>query len=246
MHNPQQQACHPASFTAGVIIALSAIASIAAVALDSMASGHDPLSILQAMVKIRDSHQLVHVVAMACIGGLMYGFSVLSARLGLRRPPVLAALIAYGIGSMLMFISTIIDGFISTDLAALFVNKSPEAVQAGYWMFQVLEGVALTDIARVAWVCQSVAAVAWSIALLREHGLARGLGSIGLVCGVLPAVVVIAAGNQITAPVVVGILLVQAMWNFIAAIYLLRPAGASEAGPAAADRFGAAAAAGHG
>jgi hypothetical protein len=245
MQNPQQQASHPSSFSAGLVIALSAIASIAAVALDSMSTGHDPLSILQGMVKIRESHQLVHVVAMACIGGFMYGYSVLSQRLGLRRAPVLAALVAYGIGSVLMFISTIIDGFISTDMAALFVNKSPEAVQAGYWMLQVLAGVALTDIARVAWVCQSVAAVGWAIALLREQGLARRLGSVGLVCGALPAVAVVAAGSRITATVVVGILLVQALWNFIAAIYLMRPAGASEAGHAAADRF-VAAAAGHG
>jgi hypothetical protein len=28
------------------------------------------------MVKIRESHQLVHIGAMACIGGLMVGFTV--------------------------------------------------------------------------------------------------------------------------------------------------------------------------
>jgi hypothetical protein len=226
MRTAHQQVPETASFSAGVVIALSAIASIAAVALDSMAPGTDALSILQGMVRIRASHQLVHIVAMACIGGFMYGYSVLSQRLGLRRPPVLAGLIAFGIGSVLMFIATLIDGFISTDLAALFVTKSPEAVRVGFWMVQAIEGVALTDIARVAWVCQSVAAVAWSIALLGEPGLPRKLGVAGLVIGALPVVAVVAAGSGMTATVVVGILLVQALWNFTAAIYLLRPAGA--------------------
>lgn len=207
---------------AGFAIALSALASIVAVALDSSAQGSDPLSILQSMVRIRESHQLVHIAAMFCIGGLMFGFTVLSQRLGLRRAPVLAGLIAYGFGSMLMLVATTIDGFISTDTAALFATKSPEAVRVGYWMIQAIAGVALTDIARVAWVCQSVAAVAWSLALLRDNGLARKVGMVGLVTGALPAVAVFVAGSGMTATVVVGILLVQAIWNLTAATYLLR------------------------
>lgn len=209
---------------AGLVILLSAIASIVAVALDVGAPGSDPLSILQGMVKIRETHQLVHVVAMACIGGLMFGFTVLAQRLGLRRAPVLAGLIAYSAGSMLMLVATTIDGFISTDTAALFATKTPEAVRVGYWMIQTMAGVALTDIARVAWICQSVAAVAWAYALLREGGLARMLGMIGIVSGALPAIAVAAAGQQMTATVVVGILLVQAIWNLTAATYLMRGA----------------------
>lgn len=207
--------------TAGFVIILSALASIAAVALDSSAHGNDPLSILQSMVKIRESHQLVHVVAMACIGGLMFGFTVLSQRLGLRRAPVLAGLIAYGAGSMLMLIATLIDGFISTDMAALFATKSPEAVRAGYWMIQAVAGVGLTDIASLAWVFQAVAAVAWSLALLRDAGLARWVGMVGLVTGALPGVAVVVAGSHMTPTVVVGILLVQAIWNLTAGTYLL-------------------------
>jgi hypothetical protein len=207
--------------SAGLIIALSALASIAAVALDSGAQGSDPLSFLQSMVRIRDAHQLVHVVAMACIGGQVFGLTVLSQRLGLRRAPVLAGLIAYGAGSMLMLVATIMDGFISTDLAAMFVTRAPETVKTGFWMIQAIAGVALTDIARVAWVCQSLAAVAWSLALLRDAGLARKVGMVGLVAGVLPGVAVIAVGSRMTATVVVGVLVLQAVWNLAAATYLL-------------------------
>jgi hypothetical protein len=123
-----------------------------------------------------------------------------------------------------MLTATVIDGFISTDTAALFANKSPEAVRVGYWLVQTVAGVALTDIARVAWVCQSIAALAWAWALLGEGGLARKLGMTGLVSGALPAVAVFAAGAHMTESVVVGILLAQAAWNLSAAVYLLRAA----------------------
>jgi hypothetical protein len=208
------------STAAGLVILFSAVASIAAVALDRMASGRDPLSILQSMVQIGPWHAGVHVVVQACIGGFMFGYSVLARRLGMSRAPVLAGLIAYGSGSMLMLVATTIDGFIGPDMAALFATKSAQGVQVGYWLVQAIAGVALTDIARVAWVFQSIAALAWAWALLGEGGLARKLGMVGLVSGALPAAAVFAAGAHMTESIVVGILLAQAVWNLTAATYL--------------------------
>jgi hypothetical protein len=217
-----------ASPGAGIVIALSAVASIAAVALDSGPSGHDVQSILQGMVQIQHSHLMVHIVAMMCIGGLMFGHTVLARRLDLRRSPVLAGLIAYGFGSMLMLVATVIDGLISTDTAAFFVTRSPEAMRTGYWIIQAMSSVALVDIARVAWVFQSVAAVALGAAMLSGPVRSRWLGIAGTASGALPAIAVFAYGSAMTEMVVVGILLVQAVWNFIAAAYLIRrPAGAA-------------------
>lgn len=48
-------------------------------------------------------------------------------------------------------------------------------------MIHGVESIALTDIARVAWVLQAVAAIAWSVALLRRTGMRRVLGYVGLV-----------------------------------------------------------------
>lgn len=217
-----------ASTAAGLVILLSAIASIVAVALDRTPGGSDPRSILQGMVSIGPWHAGVHVVAMICIGGFMFGYSVLSRRMGLSRAPVLIGLIAYGFGSILMLAATTLDGFISADTAALFVNKSPDAVRIGYCLLLFIEDVALTDIARVAWVCQSIAALAWAWALLGEGGLARKLGMAGLVSGGLPAAAVFAAGAHMTEGVVVGILLAQAAWNLTAAAYLFGGAKAPQ------------------
>jgi hypothetical protein len=209
---------------AGFVIVASAVASITAVALDGMASGSDALSVMQSMVKLQASHQFVHIVAMACLAGLTFGYSVLSQRLGLRRAPVLAGLVTYGFGSMLMMIAAVIDGFISTDIAAMFVGKSPEAVKAGYWMIQAASNGALIDLARVSWVFQSIAALCWSVALLGEKAYARKIGMLGLVVGTLPAVAVFQAGSAMTDTVVITILLLQAVWNLAAASVLIKGA----------------------
>lgn len=207
---------------AGIAIIASALASIAAVALDSSAGGKNALTIMQSMIALQQSHQLVHAVAMACLGGLMFGFTVLAQELGLRRAPVLLGLIAYAMGTMLMLIATVLDGFIGTDLAQMFVGKSPDAVKVAYWMIQAASNVVLIDIARVAWVCQSVAAVCWAGALIGERGHRRIVGMLGLVVGPLPTLALVLAGANMTDMVVVGILLMQAIWQVAAATVLLR------------------------
>jgi hypothetical protein len=207
---------------AGLIILASAIVSTATVAMDKGASGKNTQEILQGLVQIQAWHQNVHVVAMACICGLLYGYTVLSQRLDLRRTPVLIGLLTYALGSVLMFAATILDGFISTGIAADFVNGTPEAMQAARWMIHVVESIALTDTARVAWVLQSVAAIAWSVALLRDAGMRRAIGCVGLIAGGLPAVMMIVAGAEMDLGVVVGTLLLQAVWNLAAGVLMLR------------------------
>nr|WP_199044730.1 hypothetical protein [Dyella sp. ASV24] len=207
---------------AGLAILASAIVSTATVALDRGASGNTTQEILQSLVQIQSWHQNVHVVAMACLCGLMYGYAVLSQRLDVRRPAVLIGLTTYALGSMLMLLGTILDGFISTGIAADFVNGTPEAQQAARWMIHVVESIALTDIARVAWVLQSVAAIAWSFALLRDAGIRRVVGCIGLIAGGLPAMLVIAAGSKMDLSVVIGTLLLQAIWNVAVGVLMLR------------------------
>lgn len=221
----QREAATPArddARLAGLVILASAIVSTATVALDRGASGKTTQEILQSLVQIQAWHQNVHVVAMGCLCGLMYGFTVLCQRLDLRRAPVLFGLITYALGTVLMLGATLLDGFISTGIAADFVNGTPEAAQAARWMIHVVESIALTDTARVAWVLQSVAALAWSVALLRDAGARRVVGYIGLVAGGLPAAMVIIAGAQMDLSVVIGTLLLQAMWNIAAGVLMLR------------------------
>lgn len=236
--NPAVADDTPRVRTAGIVLLVCAILPTVAVSLDPMASGHGPLAVMQSMVANRQVHQYVHVVAMSCVAGLLYAYTVLSQQLGLRRTPVLIGLICYGLGAMLMLIATVIDGFISTDMAAMFVGKSTEGIQIGYWLVQVVENIVLTDIARISWVLESVAVVGWSVALLADGGFRRKIGALGMVAGLLPAAAVIVAGAQMDTTVVVGVLLLQAIWNIAAAVLMLRSKAGQNA--AAAPRVASA------
>lgn len=209
-------------FTAGIVVIIaSAIISIVAVSMDSGASGTDPASILQSLISIREPHQIVHVIAMACVAGLTYGFVRFSELLGLKRTSVMLGLVAYLFGSILMLIATVIDGFVSTDAAVLFAGQSPEVMATGLWIIRTFTHVVLTDAAKIAWVFQSAAVIFWAAALMQERGLRKAVGFIGLVSGAAPAIAVLMVPS-LGAGVVVGILLLQAVWNLTAGVVLLR------------------------
>src|SRR3954471_6587364 len=72
--NVQNENSKVNSKAAGILIAASAIISIVAVALDATTSGKDVVTIMNSMISIQQSHQNVHMIAMACLGGLMFGF----------------------------------------------------------------------------------------------------------------------------------------------------------------------------
>jgi len=57
--------------------------------------------------------------------------------------------------------------------------------------------------------------------LLRERGMPRVIGAIGLLAGALPAAIVFVVGSHMTDAIVVGILLAQAIWNLAAATLLI-------------------------
>jgi len=118
-------------------------------------------------------------------------------------------------------LGTIIDGFVATDTALMFVDQAPDLLKTGFWMIQTMAGVVLIDLAKVAWVLQSIAVLFWAVALLQERGLKRAIGVFGLVVGALPAITVFVVGSAMTDMVVVGILMMQAVWNIAAATLLL-------------------------
>ncbi len=214
----------PDTRAAGIAIAAAAILSIIFVAFDQNAAGDNPQAVLESITKIRLVHQVVHAGAIASLLAFAFGFASFAWRLGLRRPLVLAGLVAFEIGCVAMVGATLMDGFLTPDIAAIFAKASPESVKTGYNIV-VFIGIALTDLARLAWVFQAAGTLAWSLALFRDRGFSRKIGSAGLISGVVVAVAALTSGPFISLPAILGILLAQLVWNLAAARYLLRPAG---------------------
>ncbi|MES2130434.1 MAG: hypothetical protein V4463_24445 [Pseudomonadota bacterium] len=221
---------HTSTRSAGIAIACATILSIIFVALDSGASGKNPQEIMQSMIAMRSMKSLVHGVAIASVLSYAFGYATLAQKLDLRRPLVLGGLTTYLIGCMAMIGATILDGFISTDVAQSFVGASPEGVKTGYNLI-VFAGIALTDLAKLGWVLQAVAACAWAVCLMAERGFARAVGFIGMASGVLVLAAVFSSGVNMSMAAILSILVAQALWNLAAATLLFRSKPLQAAAP---------------
>ena len=206
--------------TAGILMLAAAILSIVFVALDPEVTATTSRTILEAMVANGPRHRLVHAVELACVLGLAYGFTSLAAKAGTQRPAVRGALIAYLFGCLAMVGAAVTDGFITGDVASYFLSAG-HSVDTGREMIHLCYTV-VQDFATASWFFQSVGVLAMAFALVRERGLQRVVGVLGLATGAIPPIAILATWPTMDTVVVIGVLSAQLVWNVAAAVLLLR------------------------
>ena len=210
---------------AGWLMLAAAIASIAFVALDPVVDADTSRAILQGIVANGPMHRVVHAVELACVLGLAFGFTSLAVRIGPRRPAVLGACIAYVAGCLAMVGAAITDGFITGDVARYYLQAG-HSVDTGREMIHLCY-VAIQDLAAASWFFQCAGVLAMGLALLRERGLPRVVGTLGLATGAVSPIVILANWPTMDTAVVVGILCAQLVWNAAVATLLLRRAASA-------------------
>ena len=210
--------------SAGVAIATATIVSTIFVALDRSGGGSNPLEILQGIARLQGLKELVHGVAIASVCGYAFGYSVLARRLGLHRPLVLAGLIAYLFGCAAMIGATILDGFVTPHIAVDAITAAPERVAFAYNLVHYL-GVVLNDLAKLGWLLQAVAALAWSVTLFGESQINRVIGVVGVLSSGLVTLVVVGSDTNMSMVSLLSVLLAQMIWNIAAAVLLIRAPG---------------------
>ena len=210
-----------ATRTAGILMLASAVLSIVFVALDPAVAATTSRATLEGMAAVGPRHRAVHAVELACVLGLALGFTSLAARLGTQRAAVRGALIAYLVGCLAMMAAAVTDGFVTGDVAAYYL-RAGHSVDTGREMIHLCY-VVVQDFAAAAWCLQSVGVLALAFTLLRERGLPRIVGALGLSSGALPPVALVATWGAMDGGVVMGILLAQLVWNVAASVLLMRP-----------------------
>jgi len=207
--------------SAGVAIAAATIISTIFVALDRSGGGGNPLEILQGIARLQLLKEVVHGIAIASVCAYGFGYAALARRLGLQRPLVLAGLVTYLLGCAAMIGATILDGFVTPHIAADAISAAPERVAFAYNLVHYL-GVVLNDLAKLGWILQAAASLAWSLTLIREGGFNRMIGLIGLLSSALVGVVVIGSATNMSMTSLLSVLLAQLIWNIAAAVVLIR------------------------
>jgi hypothetical protein len=208
---------------AGFLLALAAVVSIVFVALDPEVTARTSRAILEALVANAPMHRLVHAVELACVAGLGFGFVSLAQRVGMRRPAVVGACLAYLVGCILMVVAAVTDGFITGDVASYYLQPGHD-VGTGREMIHLCY-VVIQDFAAASWFFQSVGVLAMAAVLLQRAGPQRAVGVLGLATGALPPIAIVATYPAMDTTLVVGVLLAQLVWNVAAATLLLRRGG---------------------
>lgn len=182
------------------------IVLIAAAATSMLAMAHHPTSLhAGAMIGI------VHGVMILVVGAMLYGFACFARRRGLGRPPVLAGLIAYGIGTAANVGAATINGFVAPVLAGEDPAVGHDLFAFAWAANQALAGLAVVAI--------GVAYALWSLDLLRTRRLVAALG---LLAGLVPAVLLIGGWIDMHLHWAIIVYAGQALWAALVGWLMLR------------------------
>ncbi|MEA3014659.1 MAG: hypothetical protein QOD42_3204 [Sphingomonadales bacterium] len=182
------------------------IVLIAAAATSMLAMAHHPTS-----YRAGATIGIVHGVMILVAGAMLYGFSHFARRRGLRRPAVLAGLIAYAIGTAAGIGAATINGFVAPALAG-------HAPAVSHDLF-VLAWEANQALAKLGVVATGAAYALWSLDLLRTNRL---LAALGLLAGGVPALLLVGGWIDMHLHAAILVYAGQALWAVLVGWLMLR------------------------
>ncbi len=201
----------PNGTRAGILIAAGAALTLFAVAHHPTVAGRPPAEAIAEIVRLAPLDRLVHgsLIAILC-----------ALRRGLHRETVVAALIAYAVGVLSSIGATLIDGFITPDVAALYAGASQENVFVAARLLNY-GGFAIQNLTKLGISAISFAMLLWSAGLMRAPGAQRFTGILGFLAALIPIGVLITQ-HQITPSSLGVIVLAQGVWYVAIAALLIR------------------------
>jgi len=186
--------------TAGGVLIGAAAASVLAMA-------HHPTSAHAAGMGAA-----VHGAMIALLAAMAFGFAHFALRRGVRRPAVLAGLVAYGFSLVFHAGAATINGFVVPALAA----RGPSAVGHDVLLFAWEANQALAGLGVYA---TGAAFAAWGADLLRGSRL---LGLAGIAAGAVPAALVAAGVLEMNVAGAFAVYAAHAAWAALLGVHLIR------------------------
>ncbi len=205
---------------AGGVLIGCALASLTALSLDQAATASETRELLQQIAALGPTRGAVHAVQMTCLTGYAFSFTVLSMKLGIKRPPVLAGLIAFLFGTVMMLIATVNDGFLTSAVAARFAAAPDIDLEIARDLIR-FGNMSVTYFGDLAFALMGAGTALWSLTLAR-FGLIGRLGSlVGLITGV-GSIAVIAWQPTLDMPALLGIVAGEFCFNLLVGTLLIK------------------------
>ncbi|MFI4967334.1 MAG: hypothetical protein ACHQAU_01305 [Gammaproteobacteria bacterium] len=211
--------------TSGILLIAFTVLSILAMARHPSVASHDIHDAIAELSSKADLSAWVHGILIALLLAIYWCLTEFSLRRGVERPLVRAGLVFYGAGVVAMIGAAAISGFVTARVPSLAppLGDQDLHITAQLINFSALLNGTLADIGAVA---MSAGILAWSVGLLHSAGWARGVGVIGILAGLSPALALIMGGLHLDVQGMMLVILVQAVWNICIGTLLIseRPA----------------------
>jgi hypothetical protein len=204
----------------GVVLVLSAIASVALLASHPEGSAHDFAGMLRGEAASRLADAIVHGGFIAVLAIQLVCYAALSVQLGATRVAVMAGFILFAIGTAALMGSLLIDGLIIPDLAARNVGLAVEKQNLVRGAF-AFAGAAIKVLMPMGLLLQGSGIAAWGVSLAKPASATAIAGFVlGAAIVAAPVVSIATANPMILMLAIPG----TALWAAIAGLWLMRRA----------------------
>jgi hypothetical protein len=165
---------------------------------------------------------IVHSLALASLMVLFLGALGLAQRLKRADRLDIAALVLFAFASVAVMSAAVMDGLVAPNILRRLVEAGAGAGESWRIVFRYNFEINQA-FARLYAVTSSIAIILWSISMLKNRALARGLGIYGCVIG--PVAVLAVASGRLGMDVhgFGAVVLGQAIWFVTAGVLLRRP-----------------------
>jgi hypothetical protein len=222
-HSPTATLRRPAAAALGAstLLALAALAHHPGATVHP-ATAHDGLALIDSLAVPLQAMHGGMIVLYAVLAGC---HAVFAATLGARRPPVLLAMAAYLAGCALVTGAALLDGFVTPQLAHLYVLATePRALQVNVTLAAISVGIQVLSKAGLLAISLALAAFGWALATGAPRR--RGMATLAVMAGALPAGFMLVNATWLGPANLVALFAPQLVWHvgMAWALYEKKPA----------------------
>jgi len=204
---------------AGIGLIVATLLSVLAMAHHPTVTAPDITTAIQQLKDLADLSGWVHGILIGLMLLVFWCFTEYSLRRGVEKPLVRGGLIFYGAGVVAMIGAATVSGWLTTRAGGLVPNPT-EADLRVLAMFINFSGSMNRVLADVGAVAMSAGILAWSVGLMHDKGWNRGVGILGLVAGLAPALLLITGGMHLDVHGMMHVVVLQGAWNVALGVLL--------------------------
>jgi hypothetical protein len=219
MHTPEDPVA-PRKLAAA--FALCGLATLVLLANHPASGARDFAGVLREEAANQLMDGVVHGGFIFVLAALIVCFLLLARRLGSGRIPVVVTVVAFCIGSGALMASMLVDGLVIPAVAARYVNiDAPDKLAAAKALF-VFAGTLISFLMPLGIAFQSIAMLSLGGLFIAATPKRRAAGITGVSLAALILVLLVSTPAGAAAHVLLGSIVVLAVWYFILAALLWR------------------------